>query len=360
MSKKTRTIVVIAAAVVVLVAFILPRIIARGDNPTMVRRGQNKTMPLLVSGQVVQPQLFKNIVQATGSLMANEEVELHSEVAGKVTQIQFKEGSRVNKGDLLVKINDADLQAQWQKAQYQKKLAEDKELRQHKQLEMQAISQEQYDIALSALNTIQADIELIQAQIAKTEIHAPFDGIIGLRYISLGSYITPDSRIANLLSINPIKIDITIPEKYASNVTPGNEVSFILQEAEQTYTGKIFAVEPKIDPDTRTLHLRAACPNPEGKLLPGSFAKVELVIAEIPNALLIPTEAVIPELGGKKVFISRNGKAEAHAVETGVRTNQQVQVTSGLSVGDTLITSGILQLRPDMAVKIAAAGRTVE
>jgi membrane fusion protein (multidrug efflux system) len=280
-------------------------------------------------------------------------VELRSEMTGKVTGIYFKEGSRVKKGDLLVKINDADLQAQQQKLEFQKELAEEREFRQRRQLETDLTSQEQYDIALNALNAVKADIEVVQAQIAKTEIRAPFDGQIGLKYISEGSYLSPSVRVANLLNIHPIKVEFSIPEKYAGEVQVGDNISFTIQGSEHTYVGEIYAVEPKIDPVTRTLLVRALSPNPRRTLYPGSFADVQLIIERIPDALLIPTEAVIPELNGKKVFLYQQGKAFSAAVETGTRTPEEIQITNGIAAGDTVITSGILQLRQAMPVEIS-------
>lgn len=334
-------------------ALAIPKLLVSGKNPAGRPAGSSQPNPLAVQARVVQPKLLQNTIRTTGTLLANEEVELRSEATGKVTGIFFKEGSRVSKGDLLVKINDTDLRAQLQKLQFQKELAEEREFRQRKQLETNLTSQEQYDIALNALNGVKADIEVVEAQIAKTEIRAPFDGQIGLKYISEGSYLSPAVKVANLLNIHPIKIEFSIPEKYATEVQPGDKISFTIQGSSNTYEGEIYAIEPKIDPLTRTLLVRALSPNPRRTLYPGAFADVQLISEQIPNALLIPTEAVIPELNAKKVFLYKNGKATSMAVETGTRTPEEIQVTSGIAAGDTVITSGTLQLRQGMPVKIS-------
>ena len=193
-------------------------------------------------------------------------------------------------------------------------------------------------------------------QIDKTEIRAPFRGFIGLKYVSEGSYISTNRRIANLIDMNPIKIEFSVPEKYAGKVQVNDRITFTVQGREQTYDARVFAIEPRLDPFTRTMTMRAVTPNPTGELIPGSFAQVKLIIEENENAIMIPTHALIPELGGQKVFLYKNGVAEPVAVETGMRTEQVIQVTHGLQPGDTLITSGMLQLRLGLAVEIAGFG----
>ncbi|OGV27679.1 MAG: hypothetical protein A3J84_06720 [Ignavibacteria bacterium RIFOXYA2_FULL_37_17] len=274
-------------------------------------------------------------------------------MAGKIINIYFKEGSSVKKGDLLVKINDAELQAQLAKAKYNLKLLEDREHRQRVLLEREAISQEDYDVSLNELNVVKADIELVKAQVAKTEIRAPFDGVIGLKNVSEGSFVNTETIIATLQDINPIKIDFSIPEKYSGSVKVGDQIRFKVVGKDETYTGKVYAIEPKIDPQTRTLKLRAVYSNAARSILPGSFADVELILHEIQGALMVPTYSIIPELKGQKVFLYRNGKAFPQNVEIGIRTDTRVQITNGLAENDTLITSGILQIRPNSPVTIS-------
>ncbi|MFQ5650688.1 MAG: efflux RND transporter periplasmic adaptor subunit [bacterium] len=311
----------------------------------------NSALPVTV--HVVKPEKLNNKIFSTGTILANEEVELKSEISGRITEIHLNEGARVSSGELLVKINDTELQAQLLKAHYQKKLAEDKEERGRKQLEIEAISQEDYDVILNELNTEKAEIQLIKAQIDKTEIRAPFDGVVGLRHVSKGSYISPNTKIANLLDINPVKIDFVIPEKYVNLVQPGDKIAFKIQGFDEQFEGAVYAIEPRIDPATRTLRLRAISPNKEGKVLPGAFAEVKLVLDEITDALMIPTAALVPELRGQKVFLLAHGKASPQKVTIGIRTENKIQITSGIAPGDTVITSGILQLRPGAEVKIS-------
>lgn len=348
---KKRTAIVIAVFVVIILLLSIPKLTSIGIKAeASAPQGGGA---LLVDASVIQPQLLRNTIRTTGTLRANEEIELRSEISGKVVNILFEEGSKVRKGELLVKINDEELQAQLEKQQYQVKLAEEKESRQRRQLEIQAISQEQYDETLNTLNTIKADIQLLKAQISKTEIRAPFDGFIGLREISEGSYVSPSSAIANLVDANPIKVEFTVPERYVRQLDVNDEFTFRVQGSEKDYSGKIYAIEPRVDESSRTVLVRGMSPNPDGELMPGAFADVQLIIEEFADALLIPAESLIPELSGQKTFVLRQGIAMPVNVKTGIRTDKYIQITSGLAPGDTIITSGILQLRPGMPVQIS-------
>ncbi len=320
-------------------------------TPTAVRTGGQVTN---VKAYLVRAGQMDNKITIAGTVLANEEVELRSEVTGKITVINFQEGSRVKKGEVLVKINDADLQAQKLRAELQLKLAEDTELRQRKQLEIEAVSQEVYDAALTRLNTAKADLQLIHAQIEKATIIAPFDGIIGLRYVSDGSYISPESKIAYLVDRDPVKIDFSIPERYADFVQVGDQITFKIQGSRDVFAGKIYALEPKVDPEIRSVRIRALCPNPEGKVRPGSFAEVTVSLSRIEDAIMIPTETLIPEMEREKVFVAKGGRAQQVFVETGLRTSDKVQITRGLAVNDTLLTTGLLQVRNGTPINITS------
>ncbi len=219
-------------------------------------------------------------------------------------------------------------------------------------LEKQAISQESYDQTLNELKTLNAEIALVNARIEKTEIRAPFDGIIGLRYVSIGDYISPSTRITSLQNIDPIKIDFSIPEKYTPVVSAGDQIQFTAESLSESYEGEVYAIEPNIDSETRTLQLRAIAPNTDAAILPGAYVRVELILEEIPDALMIPTEALIPEIQGQKVYKVHRGQATPQPVETGIRTADKIQVLSGLQPRDTVITAGLLQLRPGASVQI--------
>jgi membrane fusion protein (multidrug efflux system) len=301
----------------------------------------------------VESERFVNKIFATGTTVANEMVELRSEISGRITEIQFEEGRPVRKGDLLLRINDSELKAQLRRAEYRKNLARIRESRTSDLLTRNAVSQEEYDTVLNELNVVLADIELIQAQIEKTEIRAPFNGILGLKYVSEGSYITPSNMISTLQDINPIKIDFSIPERFAADVANGQRIVFRRQGSDRYYDGRIYAIEPRIDAATRTLRIRAISPNPDRRILPGSFAEIDLELDAIDNAILIPSEALIPELGRYTLFVYDDGVARSRQIEIGVRTDTRVQIVDGLEPGDKVITTGIMQIREGMPVRIS-------
>lgn len=305
-----------------------------------------------VNGIVLQPQEFSNTISVSGSIGANEQVQIRSQVTGLITHIFFNEGSTVKKGQALVKIDDAELQAQLSEISIREELASENEKRAKSLLQKEGISQEEYEITLSALKSLQAQSKIIRTQISKTTINAPFDGTIGLRNVSVGEFVSTDIVIANLVNINPVKITFSVPEKYASSMKVNTKVRFTFAGSTKTYTATIYAIEPEIDAVTRTIQLRAKATNNDGALLPGSFANVELPLATIKDALLIPTEAVIPIQDGKKVFIVKNGKATEAIVETTSRTDKDLLVLSGLQAGDTVLTTGIMSMKEGTSVKV--------
>ncbi|HEV7348745.1 efflux RND transporter periplasmic adaptor subunit [Telluribacter sp.] len=322
---------------------------AAGGNAPAGGRGPGKA---IVSVMVVEPANLDEVVKTTGTVLANEEVEIRSEVSGKIINLYFREGQYAQKGALLLRINDDDLQAQLKKFEYNKKLAEDNEGRQRRLLEIEAISQREYDISLTSVKTIEADIENIKAQIAKTSVRAPFSGKLGLRYVSEGSYITPTTRISTLTNTNPAKVEFSVPAKYADVIRSGSRIEFQVESSNRNHEGRVYAVDPKIDAQTRTLQMRATSPNSDGNLLPGAFARIELVIGSKGKAITIPTEALIPEQDGHRVFLVKDGKATPQSVQLGVRGERNVEITSGLSSGDTLVITGILQVKPNGPVEV--------
>lgn len=297
-----------------------------------------------VDAVIIKTQPLENKIYTTGTLLANEEVELRPEIAGRVIGVYFAEGSRVKKGQLLIKINDRELKAQLESKQLEEKLAADDEKRKKGLFDINGISREEYDKVVNALKMVQAEEEIIKSQIAETEIIAPFDGVVGLRYISEGSYVIVNQLTATMQDIDPIKIEFSVPEKYARLIKDGTTIVARVGDDQAEHQGKVYALESKIDSDTRTIKARAKIPNTDGALIPGSFARIELVLEQIPDAIVIPAEAVVPELNGEKVFIAQNGKAHATPITSGIRTENSIQVIAGLSVDDTLLVTGLLQL----------------
>ncbi|MBC5775383.1 efflux RND transporter periplasmic adaptor subunit [Pontibacter sp. KCTC 32443] len=311
-------------------------------------------MPAMrVDGVVIQPQNFANTLSVTGSIEADEQVQIRSQVSGLVKSISFQEGNKVSKGQVLVKIDDSELRAQLAQARTRQSLAAENERRAGLLLNKEAISREEYDVARADLKSAQAQTQLIQAQLAKTTIRAPFSGRIGLRNISEGSFISPETVIANLVSTDPLKITFSVPEKYASQVKQNTALTFTVAGSSEKHTATVYAIEPGIEASSRTLQLRARAANADGTLMPGSFANIELPLAVIEDALLVPSEAIIPVQNGKKLFVAKDGKAKEVMVETSTRTEKDVLITTGLQAGDTVLTTGIMTLKEGTPVKVA-------
>lgn len=340
-------IILVVGALLALKFFIFPQ-----KSTTNNGTKQNKSNFTIVSAYIIKTENLENTIYASGSIRANEEVELKPEIAGKIVQLLLNEGAQVTKGQLLVKINDADFQAQLKKLQLEFELANTQLKRQQELLKINGISQADFDITQNSVNTIKADMDLVQSQIAKTEIRAPFNGVVGLKNVSEGSYISVGTSIANVLQIDPVKIDFSLSERHAALIHKGVKVVFNIDGIDEKMEGEVYAVEPKIDLNTRTIQVRAICPNRKSVIFPGSFAQIQISLKNIDDAIMIPTEAVIPELRGKKVYQVKNSKAKPIMIETGVRTSDKVQVLKGLQIGDTIVTTGIMQLKPDAMVKI--------
>lgn len=305
-----------------------------------------------VEGIVLQPQKFAENLSLSGSLEANEQIEIRSEVSGIVEDINFKEGSKVSKGQVLFRVNDSELRAQYNKTSTAEKLAAENARRAKLLLEKEAISREEYDLAEANHKSAQAESQYISAQLAKATVRAPFSGTIGLRYISEGTYVTPSTPIAKLVNTDQLKLTFAIPEKYSGQVQKDAELTFTTAGSPKEYTAQVYAIEPGVDVTTRTLKMRAVTENKTGDLVPGTFANVFLPLATVDDAIMVPTEALIPIQNGKKIFIAKNGLAKEVEVETGSRTADAVRVLSGLNAGDTILTSGIMILKEGSPVNV--------
>jgi membrane fusion protein (multidrug efflux system) len=298
----------------------------------------------------VVPRLFKESITATGTLAADESVDLVSELSGKIVSIDFREDSRVSRGDVLLKIDDTELRAQLARAESRLNLARAQAKRQEQLGVGVGTSQDAFDAAMNELRVFEAEAEVVRTQLAKTEIRAPFDGRIGLRYVSEGAYLTPNTRIASLQKVDPIKIEFAVAERYLDRLQRDAEVRISVAGIKDTFTGTVYAFEPRVDVSTRMLRLRARAPNPDSRALPGGFATVEVPLRESPDAILVPTDALIVGLNEQHIYVIEDGRAVLRLVETGLRRPREIEILSGLRAGDTVITSGQLQLRPGLPV----------
>lgn len=314
----------------------------KGKGPSVVK----------VDGIIADTTGFANTLSVSGNIEAEQQVQIISQVAGIVKQLYFKEGSYVQKGQVLLTIDDIELRAQLAQAKTRENLATETEKRASLLIKSGAISQQEYDVARAELKSMQSATQLINAQISKTQVRAPFSGRIGLSTLAVGEYLEPSTLIANLVSIDPIKLSFSIPEKYSSQVKPNTKVNFTVSSSDKQYTATVYAIEPGIETVTRTLQLKAKAANPDGVLLPGAFAKVELPISYVHNAILVPTEAVVPIQNGQKVYIAENGKAKEVMVTTATRTDKDILVTEGLQPGDTVVTTGNMALKPGTPIHV--------
>ncbi|PXY39006.1 efflux transporter periplasmic adaptor subunit [Flavobacterium cheongpyeongense] len=341
-----------AFIIIVLGGFIAYRVISNKKKNDESKKFGDKDKPTTVTGVVVKTSIFDNTLSLSGSIEANEQVEIHSEISGIVEGIYFTEGSYVTKGQVLFKVNDTELRAQLRQAQTKEGLAGENKRRAKLLLEKEAISQEEFDVANADYASAKAQTQLIRAQIAKTAVKAPFSGKIGLRSISPGTYITPTVLVAKLVNTGKLKITFSIPEKYAAQVTSGSVIDFTVSGSDKIYKAKIYAIEPEVEVATRTLKIRAIAENTDGKLFPGTFADVKLPLNIIKDAILIPSEAIVPIQDGKKVYIANMGKAKEIKVDATTRTDASVLILSGLKAGDTLITSGVMSLKDEAPIKV--------
>lgn len=306
-----------------------------------------------VTAMVVRTSALKDIISVNGSTIPKEEVMISAEVPGKIQEILFQEGAWVKAGTPLVKLDDAELQAQRERLLVQKELTRKIAERMKNLYDREGVSLQEYEIAAAEAEQVVAEIALIDVQLEKRTINAPFSGVLGLKQVSEGSYLSPGTPVVSLVSTNPIHLEFSVPEKYSRSIERGRQVEFTLAGIDHAFEATVIAKEPNIDPETRTMRCKASASNPNGEILPGAYANVSVNLRSFDSTILIPTQAVVPELGGKKVFLYRDGKAEAVSVETGIRQDTDIQVLSGLEEGDTIITTGVLQIRSGAAVTIS-------
>jgi len=354
---------IIIGLLAIAAGILVPRYLGRSE-PEMAQptppapsgggRGQGNA-PLKVYVHEVKPRTLNETISANGTLLANESVDLRSEISGAITEIRLEEGAKVKAGELLVKTNDSELAAQLQRTLFRIELAKSQESRQQQLIERGGTSREAFDEAVNSVRVLEAEADLIRAQLRKTEIRAPFDGVVGLRFVSLGSYLTPSTRIATLQDLDRLKIDFTISERYMGRVHPGTPITFTVAGLPERFTGEVYAVEPAVEVETRSSLLRARAANPERRLLPGAYVSVEVPLDQIKDAILVPTTAIIPGLNQRALFVIENGRAVSREVQTGIRLAREIQIVSGLKAGDQVITSGLLQLRSGMPVEALAS-----
>lgn len=298
--------------------------------------------------------------------MANESTEIHPEVSGRLVFLNVKEGAMVGKGTLLAKLYDGDLQArikslevQHKKSEVQLQIAQQAEDRSAKLLKIQGISQQDYDMSVLQVNNIMADMGIIKAQMGeiranmtKLNIYAPYSGKLGLKNISPGSFVTPATIITTISQVNQLKLQFNVPEKYAAMIKKGQNIDFTIDGTEKKFTASVIATEDAVEENTRSLAIRALVKGNDPELIPGAFARIKIVLGKNEEALMVPNSSIVPQGRKKLIYLFKASKAVSTEITTGVRDSTNIQVLTGLNKGDTVITTGLLFLKPNSDVKI--------
>ncbi len=313
--------------------------------------------PLLVEGFVVDEHEESENIEVPGSLLPLEETQIRPEVTGRIVQLNLQEGTFVKKGALLVKLFDKDLQAQLKKLQVQLDISKRTVERQRDLLAIKGISQQDFDLSALEVDNLKADIEATRISISKTEIRAPYDGQLGLKNVSPGAYVSPTDILAVIRQIEQLELEFSIPEKYAKDIFPGYVVRFKVDGGVKEHRADVIATEGNVDPVTRTLKIKSIVKEKHIDLVPGLFARVNLQLGKILDALMVPSQAIIPKARSKQILLLRKDSVKFVTVETGIRDSVFVQILTGIKVGDTVITTGLMAIRPSSKVKISKVER---
>jgi membrane fusion protein (multidrug efflux system) len=324
----------------------------RKKEVTLAQNTTGKRPSPRVDAIIVQTQMLSETIEIPGTIVADDATEIHPEVSGRIIGLYVREGTYVGKGALLAKLYDADLQAQLRKVQVQLQIAQQTESRYNQLEKIGGISKEDYATTALQVSNLRADIDILRTSIAKTQIRAPFSGKLGLKEVSTGAYVTPQSVIAIIQKTGNLRIDFNVPEKYTHQLKMGQYVNFTVEGSDRNYTAVVTATQSGIEQTTRTLTIRAKVKGDQAGLVPGGFAKVKMSFDPNPNALMIPTQAIIPQARGKKVALYKGGTASFVDVTTGVRDSSNVQIVNGLNKGDTVIVTGLLSVKPESKVTI--------
>lgn len=314
--------------------------------------GGQGNIPIQAEGFIVKTRQMSEDIEVPGSLLPYEETEIRPEISGRVVSLNVREGQPVGKGVMLAKLFDGDLQAELQKLQVQYQIAQKTVERYGELLKIQGISQQEYDLAQLQVNNLRADMDIVRVNIARTVVRSPYAGRLGLRNISVGAYVTPASIITTLRKVDQLKLEFSVPEKYSGAMKKGAQVKFGLEGTQDKFTANVIATEASIEADTRTLRVRAVVQGNNPTLVPGAFAKVGLQMGKDAQSLVIPTQAVIPQARNKRVVIFNGGTAKFQVITTGIRDSSYVQITEGLNEGDTVVTTGLLAIRPDSKIRL--------
>jgi membrane fusion protein (multidrug efflux system) len=308
------------------------------------KRERENSRPVLAEGYLVQPEYHSVSIRATGDLLANEDVEIKAPVAGNVRKIYFREGQRVNSGALLVDIDNRSWVAQKKGLEARLVSAEGELRRKRKLLENKLISEEEVEQSVADAGSLKAQVEGLDVMIDLAAVRAPFSGRLGMRNFSPGAYLSQGSVMMRLVQTDKVKVNFTIPAKYAAQTGSGQKVK-VISSSGDTASAEVYAVDARISQSSRSLQIRAIMNKEHPSFIPGDFVQVLLEVERKSAALLIPAECIVPELKKQSVFVIREGRAVRREVETGSRTEDRVEILKGLSPGDTVLTTGLMEVK---------------
>lgn len=310
-----------------------------------------KMPPMPVEAQPVTVGEVVRTIEAVGTLRADESVTLRPELQGRVEAIGFAEGQRIKSGQVMVQLDDDQYRAELAEAIANRDLSQANFRRAQELIKRKVASQTDLDKAYAELQANRARVALKREALSKTELKAPFDGIAGLREVSVGEVVSPGQALMQVVAIDPIKVDFRVPELYVGAVKPGQRLAVTLDAFPgEEFIGKVYAVDPQIDVRGRSIQIRATVPNADGRLRPGLFSRVELTLQRFDNAISVPEEAIVPRGHEQLVYRIVEGKAEMVPVRLGIRREAMVQIVEGLQPGDIVITAGQIKLRPGAPV----------
>ncbi len=355
-SKKVlRRILWVLVGLIILALVIRPKVdFGSGDSDSQaMEQEQEVSEGISAEAYITEYREYRDQIRSTGNVLAEDEIEIMPETAGRITELHINEGEEIEEGELILKLNNADLQASLRRIGHDISLAKIQKEREKKLFESDAGTAEAYDEAQNRVDNLEAQQDELIAEIEKTEIKAPFSGVIGFKNVSPGSYVSTSTSISSLQKIDPIRVDFSVPERYRSSISKGQSIEFKVDGVEEWQEGSIYAIQPRVDRDSRTIGLRARADNEDGLLLPGAFAQVNVELSSTNDAIMIPTEALVPEAEGYHVFVYSGGKAQRVPVEVQQRTDTEVVIDNGLAAGDTVLTTAILQLRDEMPVRLS-------
>ena len=316
-----------------------------------IAKNKRLLSPIASTYIIVKDTTLTRLLHVSGSLFPQDEIAIAPEISGRIKRLFINEGSFVHKGSVLVKLEDAELQAQLSKVKALIDLAEINAKREKELLKGGGTSAELLERADNTVITLQSDFQMLKAAIAKTEIKAPFSGTIGLKEVSEGSFVSPGTKISHLVNSSPIRIECSIPEKYTSLIKKNMKIQFHVYGNEQSFEAKISAINPMIDPISRTTKIIALYSNKKEECKPGAFADIEIPLSVEEKAIIIPNEAIVPDIRGLRVFLLKQGKAKPKPIEAGMRTASSLEIIKGLNIGDTVLVAGASLMKAGSKVK---------